>query len=83
MLMQSGDRWLCSNAACRAELVVGLNKLIPGDRLRCACGAAMLKHPSLPVFGYLDFLGNRKAHNPAPQPELQLLNAERNKCDAR
>lgn len=77
MLMQSGDRWLCSNATCRAELAVGLSRVIPGDRVRCACGGLMLKHPSLPVFGYLDFLGSRESHNAAPQPELQLQNARK------
>jgi hypothetical protein len=75
--MQSGDRWLCSNAACRAELTVGLSTVVPGDRLRCACGGVMLKHPALPVFRYLDFLGSRESHNPEPQPELQLLNARK------
>jgi hypothetical protein len=37
----------------------------------------MLKHPSLTVFGYLDFLGNRESHNPAPQPERQLQSARK------
>ncbi|MEQ1353986.1 MAG: hypothetical protein ABLT11_08200 [Candidatus Acidiferrum sp.] len=77
MLMQSGDRWLCSNAACRAELAVGLSRTISSDHLRCACGAVMLKHPSLPVFGYLDFLGNRESLGSEPQPELQLHNARK------
>lgn len=77
MLMQSGDRWLCSNAACRAELAVGLSRVIPADRVRCACGAFMQKHPVLPVFGYLDFLGGRESHTPEPQPELQLHNARK------
>ncbi len=77
MLMQSGDRWLCSNAACRAELAVGLSKVIPTNRVRCACGAVMQKHPSLPVFGYLDFLGNRESLGSEPQPELQLYSVRK------
>jgi hypothetical protein len=77
MLIQSGDRWLCSNAACRAELAVGLSRVIPADQVRCACGAVMQKHPVLPVFGYLDFLGGRESLTPEPQPELQLHNSRK------
>jgi len=77
MLMQTGDRWLCSNAACRAELAVGLSRVIPADQVRCACGAVMQKHPVLPVFGYLDFLGGRESLTPEPQPEPQLHNARK------
>jgi hypothetical protein len=75
MLMQSGDRWLCSNAACRAELAVGLSKVIPGDYVRCACGGIMQKYP-LPVFQYLDFLGSPESHHPQPEPQLHNARKE-------
>jgi hypothetical protein len=59
MLIQAGDLWLCTNPACRSELSVGATSSFEVDRVFCACGSAMKKHYTRPVFRYLDFLGDR------------------------
>jgi hypothetical protein len=55
MLMKSGQRWHCTNSACRAEVVVCQGSL-EGSNPRCACGAVLKKEYAAPVFRYLDFL---------------------------
>jgi hypothetical protein len=56
MLMKSGERWHCTNAACRAEVVVGCQGSLEGSNPRCACGAVLKKEYAAPVLRYLDFL---------------------------
>jgi len=55
MLMKSGQRWHCTNSACRAEVVVCQGSL-EGSNPRCTCGAVLKKEYAAPVFRYLDFL---------------------------
>ena len=56
MIMKAGERWHCTNDACRAEIIVDSQGSIEGNNPRCACGAAMKKEYVSPVFRYLDFL---------------------------
>jgi len=56
MLMKPGERWHCTNSACRLEVVVDSQGSIEGNNPRCACGAVMKKEYASPVFRYLDFL---------------------------
>jgi len=65
MVMKSGERWHCTNAACGCSLLVETSGEIEGRNPRCACGSVMKKVFSPPVFRYLDFLQ-------FPEPELAL-----------
>lgn len=56
MLMKAGERWHCTNLACRSEVFVESESKIEGDNPRCTCGTAMKKNYKPPVFRYLDFL---------------------------
>jgi hypothetical protein len=56
MVMKSGERWHCTNSACRLEVIVHSKGSIEGSNPRCACGAVMKKEYTSPVFRYLDFL---------------------------
>ncbi len=56
MLMKSGERWHCINPACRCIILVETNGEVEGQNPRCACGSAMKKDYSPPVFRYLEFL---------------------------
>jgi hypothetical protein len=49
--MQVGERWICSNAACRCELVVMRSgRTGEGANPRCFCGSRMKKRYTAPVF---------------------------------
>lgn len=56
MVMKTGERWHCTNAACRCSILVETSGEIEGENPLCACGNAMKKVYSPPVFRYLDFL---------------------------
>ena len=56
MVMKSGERWHCTNAACRCSVLVETTGKIEGRNPRCACGGAMKKDFSPPVFRHMDFL---------------------------
>jgi hypothetical protein len=73
MLLQSGDRWHCTNPACRCELLVERTLEISAELVHCACGDVMKKLYSPPIFRYLDFIGHRQTQAAAdPEPVLQL-----------
>lgn len=55
MVMKSGERWHCANAACRCSLLVETSGEIEGRNPRCTCGGVMKKVFSPPVFRRLDF----------------------------
>ena len=63
MVMKSGECWHCINPVCGCVVVVEADGEIEGQNPRCACGSAMKKDYSAPVFRYLDFLK-------FPEPEL-------------
>ena len=78
MLVRSGDLWHCSNPACFSELSIGTSRDAEVDQVYCVCGAVMKKHYRLPVFRYLDFLGDREQDAlQALAPELFLQNARK------
>jgi hypothetical protein len=56
MVMKSGERWHCSNAACGCSVLVETTGEIEGRNPRCACGGVLKKDFSPPVFRPLDFL---------------------------
>lgn len=56
MMMKPGERWHCTNPACRCEVFVESKSRIEADNPRCTCGGAMKKDYKPPVFRYLDFL---------------------------
>jgi len=56
MVMKSGERWHCTNPACRCAVLVETNGEVDGDNPRCACSSLMKKEYSPPVFRYRDFL---------------------------
>ena len=56
MLMKSGERWHCMNAACGCAVLVEATGEIEGRNPQCACGSIMKKDYSPPVLQYLDFL---------------------------
>lgn len=56
MVMKIGERWHCTNAACRCTVTVETGGEIEGQNPRCACGSIMKKGYASPVFQYLDFL---------------------------
>jgi hypothetical protein len=48
--LQAGDRWVCKNTACRAEVsVLKSSELDAGTNPKCSCGSAMKKSYSKPV----------------------------------
>ena len=63
MVMKTGERWRCTNAACRCTVLVETTGEAEGENPRCACGSLMKKEYSSPVFQYLDFL-----YLPEPAP---------------
>jgi hypothetical protein len=70
MVMKSGERWHCINPACGSIVLVESNGEIEGHNPRCACGDAMKKEYSPPVFHYLDSLKFPEpalAHRDAPE----------------
>jgi len=56
MTMKSGDRWHCTNPACRCVVLVESTGQIDGENPRCSCGSVMKKLYAPPSFKYLDFL---------------------------
>lgn len=56
MVMRIGERWQCTNAACRCVILVETQGEVDGQNPRCACGSIMKKQYSPPHFQYLDFL---------------------------
>ena len=60
MVMKSGERWHCMNAACGCAVLVEANGEIEGKNPRCACGSIMKKDYSPPVLRHLDFLRFRE-----------------------
>lgn len=65
MLMNTGERWHCTNPACRSSILVETSGGAEGKNPLCACGTVMKKQYSPPVFQYLDFLR-------FPEPEAVL-----------
>lgn len=52
---QRGDRWICQNATCEAEIVVvAPSPLKEGTNFRCCCGSDMTKSYSAPTVRKLD-----------------------------
>jgi len=51
MNMRKGERWICSNPACRCEFVVTIGST-PEDGVnpRCCCGSKMKKIYAAPTF---------------------------------
>jgi hypothetical protein len=56
MLMHCGDRWHCTNPACRCTVLVESGTPANGANPRCSCGSIMKKDYKSPVFSYLEFL---------------------------
>jgi len=56
MMMKTGERWHCTNAACRCSILVETSGEAEGRNPLCACGSVMKKQYAPPVFQYLDFL---------------------------
>lgn len=63
MLMKTGERWHCTNAACGCSILVETSGAGEGKNPVCACGSVMKKQYAPPVFQYLDFL---RFPEPAP-----------------
>jgi hypothetical protein len=55
MVMKFREPWHCINPVCGCAVVVEANGEIEGQNPRCACGSAMKKDYSPPVFRYLRF----------------------------
>jgi hypothetical protein len=56
MVMKNGERWHCTNAACRCSILVETTGEAEGKNPLCTCGNVMKKQYAPPVFQYLDFL---------------------------
>lgn len=56
MIMKAGQRWRCSNPACRCEVLVQTSGELEGSNPRCVCGAPMKKEYTPPNLSYLEFL---------------------------
>jgi hypothetical protein len=51
MIMREGERWICSNPACRCEVdVVIASKSADGTNPKCCCGSRMRKLYRAPSF---------------------------------
>lgn len=61
MLMKAGERWHCTNPACRCEVLVESRGKIEGRNPVCVCGSVIKKKYSSPVLSYLDFLHGEEA----------------------
>jgi hypothetical protein len=66
MVMKGGERWHCTDLACRCSVLVENTGEIEGKNPVCACGSVMKKQYSPPVLQYLDFL-----RFPEPAPAQQ------------
>ncbi|HKW63247.1 MAG TPA: hypothetical protein VJN89_11925 [Candidatus Acidoferrum sp.] len=69
MMMNNGERWHCTNPACRCSILVETSSKAGGQNPLCACGSAMKKTYAPPAFQYLDFLR-------FPEPEAALHQTE-------
>lgn len=49
MVMKSGERWHCTNPACRCSLLVETSGEAGGTYPICACGGAMKKQYAPPI----------------------------------
>lgn len=67
MVMQTGERWHCTNPACRCEVLVQANSKVSGTNPKCGCGALMKKKYSPPHLTYLEFL---RIDETIPAPEV-------------
>jgi len=56
MTMKTGERWHCTNLACRCSVLVENTGEVEGKNPMCACGSVMKRQYVPPVFQYLDFL---------------------------
>jgi len=56
MVMKTGERWHCTNPACRCSILVETSGEAEGKNPLCACGGVMEKRCAPSVFHYLDFL---------------------------
>jgi hypothetical protein len=56
MVMISGERWHCTNAACRCSVLVENSGRVTGPNPRCSCGSVMKKAYSPPVFREIEML---------------------------
>jgi hypothetical protein len=50
MTMKSGERWHCTNLACRCSVLVEITAGVEGSNPRCTCGSVMKRDYSPPVF---------------------------------
>jgi hypothetical protein len=71
MVMNSGERWHCTNAACRCAVLVEDTGEIEGRNPHCACGTVMKKDYSPPAFRCIEFL-----HFPGPALALRDISVE-------
>jgi hypothetical protein len=69
--IQKGERWLCQNDACGAEiLVLESSKLRDDENPRCSCGSIMKKpylRPEVSAFGITTETEDRRA-GMVPEP---------------
>ena len=56
MLLQPGERWHCTNPACRCTVVIESGTWQEGVNPRCSCGSVMKKDFRPPVLFCLNFL---------------------------
>lgn len=56
MVLQSGERWRCTNQNCGCTIVIESGTPCDGINPRCSCGSVMKKEYKSPVLSYLDFL---------------------------
>lgn len=68
MLMKTGERWHCTNAACSCSILVETSGETEGKNPLCACGSVMKKQYAPPVFRYLDFLRFPESEAALQQP---------------
>ena len=71
MVMKTGERWHCTNVACRCAVLVESSGEVEGSNPLCACGSLMKKEYSAPVFQYLDFI-----RSPEPVPARKETSGE-------
>jgi hypothetical protein len=65
MLMKTGERWHCTNPACRCEVLVQASGKIDGKYPMCACGGTMKRKYASPALTYLEFLRAEEALTPS------------------
>lgn len=70
MFMISGERWHCTNVACRYSILVENSGHVAGSNPRCSCGSVMKKNYSPPVVREIKMLD-------FPEPVLILNGSER------